>query len=105
MPTQKIRPNYISTTGSSNGQVLTSNGTAVSWANSSGGGGGTSVTISDTAPVTPANGSVWWNSNTGYAFIYYNDGDSSQWVELSPRSNPQDITDQSLIINLTLGLV
>lgn len=88
----------------SNGQVLTSNGSSVYWADSTGGvlgytgsqgtqgpigytgsagtggGGGASVTISDTAPVSPSAGNLWWNSNTGELYIYYTDIDSSQWV-------------------------
>lgn len=51
-----------------------------------GGGGGASVSVSDTAPVSPSAGNLWWNSTTGTAYIYYNDGDSSQWVELSPKA-------------------
>lgn len=45
-----------------------------------GGGGGTSVTISDTPPGSPTAGSMWWESDTGILYIYYNDGTSSQWV-------------------------
>lgn len=70
---------------------------------SSGGGGGASVTVSDTPPTSPSAGNLWWNSNTGYAFIYYADVDSSQWVELSPRTN--STTDEAIAINLTLGLL
>ena len=47
------------------------------------GGGGASVTISDTAPVAPAAGAIWWESDTGRQFIYYNDANSSQWVEVT----------------------
>ena len=45
-----------------------------------GSGGGTSVSISNTAPVSPSNGDLWWDSVSGNLFIYYNDGDSSQWT-------------------------
>ena len=78
---------------------------------SGGGGGGASVTVSDTPPESPTAGNLWWNSNTGYAFIYYNDGDSSQWVELNPRaiSNTGGTagasTDEIIALNLTLGLL
>jgi len=44
-------------------------------------GGG--ATISDTAPGSPSQGSLWWDSSTGGLFIYYNDGTSSQWVQLN----------------------
>jgi hypothetical protein len=46
----------------------------------SGGGGGASVTISDTPPGSPTAGNLWWESDTGNLYIYYNDGTSSQWV-------------------------
>ena len=65
--------------GSAN-QVLTTNGSAVYWAN---GGGGTSVTISDTAPSSPSAGNLWYYSAAGELYIYYNDADSSQWVTAS----------------------
>ena len=59
------------------GQVLTTGGTA---ANPSWAGGSTSITISDTAPASPAAGNLWWDSVSGQLFVYYNDGNSSQWV-------------------------
>ena len=36
--------------------------------------------ISDTPPVSPANGDLWWNSADGKFYIYYSDGSSAQWV-------------------------
>lgn len=36
--------------------------------------------ISDTPPVNPANGDLWWNSADGKFYIYYSDGSSAQWV-------------------------
>lgn len=47
----------------------------------SGGGGGASVTVSDTAPSSPVADSLWWDSSVGQLRIYYNDGDTSQWVD------------------------
>lgn len=44
------------------------------------GSGGTATSISDTPPGSPANGSLWWESDTGTLFISYNDGTSTQWV-------------------------
>ena len=51
-----------------------------------GGSGGSAVTVSYTAPSDPDENDLWWNSTAGVnrMFIYYNDGDSSQWVEASP---------------------
>jgi len=42
-----------------------------------------SVDISSTAPTTPNVGDLWWNDTNGILYIYYNDGTSSQWVEVS----------------------
>lgn len=63
------------------GTFLKSNGatSAPSFATPSG-GGGASVTTSDTAPSTPADGDLWWNSTDGNLYVYYDDGTSSQWV-------------------------
>ena len=41
------------------------------------------VSISDTPPVTTSAGNMWYNSATGETYIYYNDGDSSQWVSVT----------------------
>jgi hypothetical protein len=49
------------------------------------GPGGTATTIiSDTPPVGAANGALWWESDTGYLYAWYNDGTSSQWVMVGP---------------------
>jgi len=48
------------------------------------GGGGASVSIGTEAPVLPSEGDLWYNSNLGRTFVYYNDGDSSQWVDAAP---------------------
>jgi len=47
------------------------------------GGGGASVTVSDTPPASPAAGNLWWESDSGTLFIYYNDGNTSQWVAVA----------------------
>ena len=52
-------------------------------ARQSAGGGGSSVTISDNAPGSPSAGDQWYNSSNGTMYIYYNDGNSSQWVSTS----------------------
>lgn len=47
---------------------------------------GASVTVSATAPSSPSAGDMWWNSTYGILYIYYNDGNTSQWVVASPGS-------------------
>ena len=48
-----------------------------------GGGGGASVTVSDDAPSSPSDGDLWFESDTADLKVYYNDGDSAQWVSAS----------------------
>ena len=45
--------------------------------------GAVSVTISDTFPAGPVSGQMWWNSANGNLYLYYNDGSSSQWVQIN----------------------
>jgi hypothetical protein len=39
------------------------------------------MTVADNPPANPLSGDSWFDSTTGYVFVYYNDGDSSQWVQ------------------------
>lgn len=56
------------------------------WATPAGGGGGASVTIGDTPPASPTVGSIWWESDSGNPYIYYQDANSSQWVLFAPNN-------------------
>jgi hypothetical protein len=40
------------------------------------------ASVSDAAPSSPANGQLWFDSSLGTLYIYYNDGTSSQWVQV-----------------------
>lgn len=65
--------------------VLTWTGSIWSPAISVGGSGGSSnVTVTVSAsPPSPANiADIWIDSDTSIQYIYFNDGDSSQWVQL-----------------------
>lgn len=53
-----------------------------------GAGGGSSVTVSETAPASPQNGDQWFNSTIGSLNIYYSDDDTSQWVTVSGPAGP-----------------
>lgn len=55
------------------GEVLVWNGTA--WVN---GEGGANLTVSETPPVGPSEGDMWFESDTGATFVYYD----STWVEI-----------------------
>jgi len=37
---------------------------------------------SDAAPANPVPGQLWWESDTGALFVYYDDGNSQQWVQV-----------------------
>jgi hypothetical protein len=38
------------------------------------------IFIGDTPPPSPAPGQLWWESDTGFLFLYYDDGNTKQWV-------------------------
>ena len=58
------------------------------------------VHVSDTAPINPETGDFWFDSSKGESFIYYDDGDSQQWVALSKPGPPgADGADGNLIAN------
>ena len=50
--------------------------------------GGASVTTDDSAPGSPNDGDLWWKSDEGRLKVYYEDTDSSQWVDASPPAEP-----------------
>ena len=64
------------------GEFLRWDGTT--WKNQSFSGTVANATISDTAPGGATAGDLWWESDTGRLKIYYNDTDSTQWVDASP---------------------
>ena len=41
------------------------------------------ATVGDTAPSSPRNGDLWFDSSTAKLYIRYEDGSSNQWVSLS----------------------
>ena len=49
--------------------------------------GGATVTTSDSAPSSPNDGDLWWKSDEGRLKVYYQDADSSQWVDTSPPAS------------------
>lgn len=64
---------------------------------------GASVTTSNTSPLSPTAGDLWWDTDTGRLFVYYTDTDSSQWVEASPSGGVVDYV--ALAANVVTGLV
>jgi hypothetical protein len=68
----------------STGQVLTvdsTTGTGLKWATPA---ASSSVTVSDTAPTSPSNGDLWFDSTSAATFIRYD----STWVEIGGSSQP-----------------
>lgn len=49
------------------------------------GEGGGKFTVSDTAPEGPEGGDTWFDSTTGKSYIYYEDVDTDQWVEIGAQ--------------------
>jgi len=89
---------------------LSLNGEAVdsAWvaARSTGGGGGSSVTVDSTAPVGPSAGDLWFDAANGYLFVYYEDVDTQQWVQTTtagdnPLAYDSDTSTYLLVGNLT----
>ena len=46
-------------------------------------GGGASITSQADPPTGANDGDLWWDSDEGPLLLYYNDGNSSQWVDIS----------------------
>jgi hypothetical protein len=51
-----------------------------------GAGSGSSMTVSDTPPTSPAAGSQWFDSAKGVTYVWYADGTSGQWVAVSNQA-------------------
>jgi len=66
-------------------------------------------TISDDPPVGPSQGDLWFESDIGILWIWYNDGNTSQWVQVNGYSSStgegtgglDQATADNLYVNLT----
>lgn len=67
------------------GVILQYDGTSSLWRLIGGTGSGAGATLSDTAPTSPVpgNGDFWIRTTDMRLFVFYDDGDSTQWVDLS----------------------
>lgn len=52
-------------------------------------GGGAAV--SSAAPSAANEGDLWYDTDDGRMFVYYDDGTTSQWVDASPNGVPTDL--------------
>jgi hypothetical protein len=85
-----IELSKLSTTGASSGNVITYNGSA--WTAASAGGGGASLEVSTTAPASPTEGALWFNSATLETYIYYD----NHWLQVTGEPDlVEDLTDLS----------
>jgi hypothetical protein len=48
------------------------------------------MSVSSTPPANVAPGALWYNREIGRTFLYYDDGDSKQWVETVPATGSFD---------------
>ena len=67
--------NNVSITGNNTTKTVTIDAT----------GGGGNVTVSSTPPVSPNQGDIWIDSDTAIQYIYFDDGNSSQWAEMEAQ--------------------
>ena len=56
------------------------------------------TTVSATAPTNPVDGDRWYDSVSGRTYVYYEDVDSSQWVEANP---PYEATNAPQITSIS----
>lgn len=76
----------VDTSGATDLQALVYNASTGTWIPGEAVGGGSgSYTISATAPESPEAGDVWFDSTDGKSYIYYEDVDTSQWLEIGSR--------------------
>jgi hypothetical protein len=66
------------------------------------------VEVGTNPPVNEHDSDLWWNSNDGSLNFYYNDGDTSQWVEIAggsgiDLSQPVYITSSTASTNTVTG--
>jgi hypothetical protein len=50
------------------------------------------MSVSSTPPANVAPGAMWFNREIGRTFVYYDDGDSKQWIETVPATGSFDGT-------------
>jgi len=84
MAIQKIFPGQISTQDSTNGQVLTSNGTSTYWANNvSVSGNAAQISVTNIAPVNVITGALWFDTDDGIFSVNYGNTVNTVWVAVS----------------------
>jgi len=62
------------------------------WVEIGGTASGARMQVSDSAPTSPLDGSLWFNSTTAETFIYYD----SQWIEVGDIASSAEISDAAV---------
>jgi len=65
--------------------------------------GGANVSTSDTPPASPNDGDLWWDSQNGRLLVYYEDANSSQWVDASGRGVNNSVAQETGTFSLTVS--
>lgn len=74
------------------GQVLTYSSSLQKWIAEDGTAGeeqSLTIEVSDTPPSSPSPGATWYDSSTAKVYFFYEDLDSSQWVEIGTSEGPK----------------
>ena len=97
-PTLFVDNIEIDPTGAITDQVLKFDGTKFVSASVAASGGGASLEVSATAPASPTEGDLWFNSATLETYIYYD----SHWLQASGEPDlVEDLTDLSDVLFTT----
>jgi len=93
---------HLNRSTATTGQIMTWNGTDYAWVDAS-----SSISVSETAPASPSNGDMWFDSSNANTYIYYTDTDSSQWLQIGGIGQTvQNITNNSTVFgNPTIASV
>jgi hypothetical protein len=51
------------------------------------------------APSAPDDGDMWFNTNDGTTYVWYDDGDSAQWVEMTAPITANGYYSPNYLIN------
>ena len=75
---------FIDFRGAGISTITSDSATGIGTVNIVGGGGGASISIGTVFSGVATDGNLWYKSDLGRLFIYYQDEDSAQWVDASP---------------------
>jgi len=86
----------LTDSGSTNDDILLTAGTNITFSSVTANGftinhtgsAVASVVTDDNAPNSPSDGDLWWKSDEGRLKVYYQDANSSQWVDANPPLPP-----------------